>query len=427
MDDAIIKLNVGGLRVDTRLSVLTQNGKDNFFSTLVAGRVGCSLDDDGAFFIDRDREAFAWIMRCLRDGEADVPVVLQSLVRREADFYLLGDAVVFSNFDDGTSSMKGVSQGAYWHTFHFHNVGMIVRVGSDIYDSQDLPFDDRYRQQQQVTRDMIIMLKFELGKHKIDRDINGTILFGRRRLEISSDGKTLDHQQPNHSNTPITFLFRKAMLAPRVVFHLLGCDITFDTSSRPNFTATRRDLPNGPGGPHPIRSHTGDVTRTSSGLYQLDLPALFLFNSTLYVQQVLDRRKVAVVQSIGDVACTGGRLPHPYQIESKDYYECPIVALEPLCSWNFRLLFASTGTHILVVGLTFVELEMNSPLPPKFVVLKQRFDPSHTTLGGAKTDVMINLGCNDLQLTDFILQRLCGLWKECTNMNQLEVCVGTLQ
>jgi len=47
-----------GMRVGTLLSTLSPEGKENFFTALVAGRIGSVLDDQGAFFIDWDGEAF---------------------------------------------------------------------------------------------------------------------------------------------------------------------------------------------------------------------------------------------------------------------------------------------------------------------------------------------------------------------------------
>lgn len=49
----LVKLNVGGLVFQTTRQTLTQQGRENFFSALLSGRIPSVMDDNDAYFIDR--------------------------------------------------------------------------------------------------------------------------------------------------------------------------------------------------------------------------------------------------------------------------------------------------------------------------------------------------------------------------------------
>lgn len=108
----IVKLNVGGARFETTADTLTRI-TDSFFSRLLSGAppppscfvhlslgirlvgsLGSTVDEHGAYFIDRDGQFFAPILTFLRTGDVSVPRGMPlSALRREAEFFCVGALV----------------------------------------------------------------------------------------------------------------------------------------------------------------------------------------------------------------------------------------------------------------------------------------------------------------------------------------------
>jgi len=86
----LVKLNVGGQVFQTTSQTLTQQGRENFFSALLSGRIPSVKDEQDAFFIDRPGLCFAPILEYLQTGEMRLPAGLSAaVVRREAAFYCI--------------------------------------------------------------------------------------------------------------------------------------------------------------------------------------------------------------------------------------------------------------------------------------------------------------------------------------------------
>jgi hypothetical protein len=84
----VVKLNVGGHSYVTTASTLT-HGDDNFFTSLLSGRVPSAKVDD-AYFIDRNGRYFEPVLDYLRTGRWVIPGHLQhdeKLVLAEAEFF----------------------------------------------------------------------------------------------------------------------------------------------------------------------------------------------------------------------------------------------------------------------------------------------------------------------------------------------------
>ena len=125
MDDAVVKLNVGGQRFDVASSTLLKE-EGSFFSSLLAGRLP-SHRIEGAYFLDRDPEAFTYILRYLRHGSVTVPKHLQELVAREADFYLI--TLKYDEDPIPEKSVQEIDKGVYYNpregSIRFFQDGML--------------------------------------------------------------------------------------------------------------------------------------------------------------------------------------------------------------------------------------------------------------------------------------------------------------
>ncbi|KAI6193538.1 hypothetical protein M3Y96_01028800 [Aphelenchoides besseyi] len=102
MDEGeVVQLNVGGARFATTKSTLISREPDSFFTQLVqADDVGdlpepwrsaaCRLDN-GAYFIDRDGDLFAYVLDYLRNGKLLLPDNFKEIarLREETSFYQL--------------------------------------------------------------------------------------------------------------------------------------------------------------------------------------------------------------------------------------------------------------------------------------------------------------------------------------------------
>ena len=82
----IINLNVGGQRFATSKSTLTWI-PDSFFSCLLSDRISSIKDGTGAYFIDRDPDAFVPILNFLRTRDFSLRGVDPAVVLHEAQFY----------------------------------------------------------------------------------------------------------------------------------------------------------------------------------------------------------------------------------------------------------------------------------------------------------------------------------------------------
>ena len=63
----IVHLNVGGQRFSTsKRTLLSVQGEETFFTSLLSGRISSNEDENGAIFIDRDPTLFRLILNYLR-------------------------------------------------------------------------------------------------------------------------------------------------------------------------------------------------------------------------------------------------------------------------------------------------------------------------------------------------------------------------
>lgn len=89
----ILKLNIGGYRYSTTIQTLTTLEPECLFSSMFKGRIPCSIDENGHYFIDRNGKNFGYILDWLRDGPQSLPkfsdrVLVHHLIS-EANFYML--------------------------------------------------------------------------------------------------------------------------------------------------------------------------------------------------------------------------------------------------------------------------------------------------------------------------------------------------
>lgn len=87
---AIVRLNIGGKKFCTTASTLCGGSSENFFHSLLNGKIPSTKDEKGRYFIDRDGKLFEPILSYLRTGMLEIPAhISEEAVRREADFYLI--------------------------------------------------------------------------------------------------------------------------------------------------------------------------------------------------------------------------------------------------------------------------------------------------------------------------------------------------
>jgi len=94
----VLHLNVGGERFVTTKSTLCSKGSNFFYSLLTHRAIGSTVDETGAYFIDRDGEAFRFVLEFFRTGDVELESmekrgVSRKTLRREAEFYCLVDLV----------------------------------------------------------------------------------------------------------------------------------------------------------------------------------------------------------------------------------------------------------------------------------------------------------------------------------------------
>ncbi|XP_065056746.1 BTB/POZ domain-containing protein KCTD3-like isoform X2 [Rhopilema esculentum] len=99
----IIDLNVGGKRFSTSRQTLTWI-PDSFFTCLLSGRIASQKDGTGAFFIDRDPDAFVPILNFLRTKELNLGGLDPAVVKNEAQYYGIMQIVRRLHLCDGLRS-----------------------------------------------------------------------------------------------------------------------------------------------------------------------------------------------------------------------------------------------------------------------------------------------------------------------------------
>ena len=89
----IVHLNVGGQRFSTsKRTLLSVQGEETFFTSLLSGRISSNEDENGAIFIDRDPTLFRLILNYLRTHQLHLlveesnPNQISALIH-EAKFY----------------------------------------------------------------------------------------------------------------------------------------------------------------------------------------------------------------------------------------------------------------------------------------------------------------------------------------------------
>ncbi|KAH3761439.1 hypothetical protein Pelo_6741 [Pelomyxa schiedti] len=85
----VVRLNVGGCVFATTRTTLTMNpASSSFFTVLLSGKFTSTMDETGAFFIDRNGKLFAPILDFMRTGKLFVPPsVSADAVYNEAEYY----------------------------------------------------------------------------------------------------------------------------------------------------------------------------------------------------------------------------------------------------------------------------------------------------------------------------------------------------
>jgi hypothetical protein len=93
MPNDLVHLNVGGQRFSTsKNTLISPQGEETFFTSLLSGRIASNMDETGAYFIDRDPELFRLILNFLRTQQLHLLVQesdakqLSALIH-EANFY----------------------------------------------------------------------------------------------------------------------------------------------------------------------------------------------------------------------------------------------------------------------------------------------------------------------------------------------------
>ena len=92
MPNDLVHLNVGGQRFSTsKRTLLSLQGEETFFTSLLSGRIASNVDENGAYFIDRDPTLFRQILNYMRTQQLHLLIEdsnsqLSALIH-EAKFY----------------------------------------------------------------------------------------------------------------------------------------------------------------------------------------------------------------------------------------------------------------------------------------------------------------------------------------------------
>jgi len=114
MASRIVKLNIGGFKFCTTSNTLTKH-PETFFTGMLNGNLPTTIDEDGAYFIDRDGQFFAPILTWLRTNEISIPSTMtkEDLIR-EARFFSLQPLVdafcTESESEDNPKCMESPSE-----------------------------------------------------------------------------------------------------------------------------------------------------------------------------------------------------------------------------------------------------------------------------------------------------------------------------
>lgn len=182
----LIKLNIGGFKYTTSHSTLCS--VSNFFSNLIGNPQHFKpvLDEEGAYFIDRDGKYFEPILEYLRTSELNIPSHLsKTAVLREANFYGIEIRQLFADvvFDNTSFILSNTAQqirfdGVYlsksngFYVFATNGHGFSSAVNSEFVWKTEYP---------------IIQLRFDNVKSKVDYK-EGTIFRTLRREFLWDDG-----------------------------------------------------------------------------------------------------------------------------------------------------------------------------------------------------------------------------------------------
>jgi hypothetical protein len=82
----IVHLNVGGQLFNVKLSTLSVRG-DNFFTSLLSGRIGVVKDEQDRIYINLSPDLFVPILHYLRTGRVTLCGLDEDNVTAEAAFY----------------------------------------------------------------------------------------------------------------------------------------------------------------------------------------------------------------------------------------------------------------------------------------------------------------------------------------------------
>lgn len=129
----IIKLNIGGVLFCTTSSTLLGRG-ENFFTALLSGRFAASMDENGAYFIDRNGRTFEPLLDYLRTGTLIIPPTIpMESVLIEASFFLIDISRALSGmFQQGlivASSVAGLEPALLFMETDPNNPLMVAVTG----------------------------------------------------------------------------------------------------------------------------------------------------------------------------------------------------------------------------------------------------------------------------------------------------------
>mmetsp|Transcript_8962 Transcript_8962/g.12336 ORF Transcript_8962/g.12336 Transcript_8962/m.12336 type:complete len:262 (+) Transcript_8962:105-890(+) len=108
----IVKLNIGGFKYCTSVATLTKH-PNTFFTAILSEHIPTTIDEEGAYFIDRDGQYFAPILTWLRTNEVVVPKdMTKEDVLREAHFYSLQPLIDLLSYEEDAIQQDEEKQSA---------------------------------------------------------------------------------------------------------------------------------------------------------------------------------------------------------------------------------------------------------------------------------------------------------------------------
>ena len=85
-NSGLVKLNVGGTIYTATKSVLS---KAPYFAGMLAGTIPATMDENGAYYVDRNGKCFKYVLDFLRSDYVRIPSELVPLFQVEANFFLI--------------------------------------------------------------------------------------------------------------------------------------------------------------------------------------------------------------------------------------------------------------------------------------------------------------------------------------------------